>query len=261
MLLFFFMNPLAKKYYETGGFQEVLFLSEKTFDWETLSFKVPELPRSWYELAYVPLKARIEFLSNLWGDHFTYHPIASAAISHFFSSLDDVEIALIKNESLYSVEMVYSMKDNCSFFRGFPPVTEQDIRIFQMETNPDLPKDYCSFFLLHNGFGKLSEMGLLQMSEIPSANEKVTTLLQNQSNREGRLIDPKTLIPFFETMGSFQCFFSDWYPNSEMGNVFLSGINYTVSDTTNSGMWEEECAFPTFLEWLSRYLRGMNISH
>ncbi len=258
------MNPLSKQYYERGGkspFQEVIFLSdEKDLDWNTLSEKVPELPRSWFELARVDSKDRIEFISNLWMDSLSFQPLASRAISSFFSSLDDIAILVVKSDFLYSAEMVYSLSDNRSFFRGLPPATEQDVRMFKAEIKGNLPADYFSFFRLHNGFGKLSEMGLLPMEEVPKAMQAVREILEHQSNSEERLINPESLTPFFENMGSFQCFFSDWYPNSEMGNVFLSGINYTVSDTTNRGAWEEECAFASFIEWLSKYIEGMNIS-
>lgn len=258
------MNPLSKQYYQVGGkspFQEVLFLSDaKDLEWSALSEKVPELPRSWFELARISSKDRIEFVSNRWMDSLSFQPGASRGITRFFLNLDEIDVVVVKSDFLYSVEMVYSLSDNRSFFRGFPPLTEQDIRIFKAEINAHLPTDYFSFFRLHNGFGKLSEMGILPIDEIPKAIQTVREILECQTNAQNYLINPEMLIPFFENLGSFQCFFSDWYPNSEMGNVFLSGIDYTVSDTTSREAWEEECAFATFIEWLSKYLEGINIS-
>ena len=255
------MNPLARQHYETGGFSEVLFLCEKKdIAWNRISEKAPELPRAWFELSQISSKARIDFVLDQWMNKLSFHPKATPAIEAFFSSLEDIEIVVVTRNFVTTVEMVYSLKDNCSFFRGFAPLNEQDIRIFKMEVHPNLPSDYFSFFLLHNGFGKLGDRGILSMDEIQQAQEEVQILLEKQVSLEGRLIRKEMLIPFFENMGSFQCFFSDWYPNSEMGNVFLSGINYTVSDTTNPDEWELECAFATFLDWLWRYLKGMNIS-
>jgi hypothetical protein len=75
-------------------------------------------------------------------------------------------------------------------------------------------------------------------------------------------VDPGTLVPFYESSGlnSFQCFYADWYPGSEMGNLYFSGLDYTVSDLTRQSAWEENGAFPTFLEWLASYLEGMEIA-
>ena len=41
-----------------------------------------------------------------------------------------------------------------------------------------------------------------------------------------------------------------------MGNVYLSGIDYTLSDVSDKKAWAENLAFPTFSEWLAYYLRG-----
>ena len=98
-----------------------------------------------------------------------------------------------------------------------------------------------------------------------SARQSVREILSYASQEvvwEGRMIDPENLIPFYEDYGlnSFQCFFADWYPNSEMGNVYLSGINYTISDTSDRRNWSEVKAFPHFLGWLVDYLEGMGAS-
>ena len=129
----------------------------------------------------------------------------------------------------------------------------------------DSPYDFLSFTRLHNGFGKLSEPGILRIEEIESAREEVRRVLTNGDKLitwKGHIIDPESLIPFYEDYGlnSYQCFFSDWYPNSEMGNVYLSGINYTVSDTIDRNSWVEQLAFTSFLEWLTVFLEGMNVS-
>jgi hypothetical protein len=264
------VNLLAQKFYEVGGdlgIQEVIFLNDrKDLSWEEISEKVPDLPRGWFELSRVSPEERIEFVSGLWLDRLPFHPKVHPFLANFFSRLDDIAIVIVKQGIDLQPEMVYSLGDNSSFFRGLPPATEEDVRQFRSEIEVMLPYDYLAFLRLHNGFGKLSETGLIRMEEIPNMRRRMKSVLQSQDKviqRKGQVIDPDALIPFYEDYGlnSFQCFFADWYPGSEMGNVYLSGINYTVSDVIDRQNWVEQLAFPCFLEWLVYYLEGMSISN
>ncbi|HSX12878.1 MAG TPA: SMI1/KNR4 family protein [Chlamydiales bacterium] len=263
------MNPLAKKYYEIGGdsnIQEVLFLcEEKNLDWSTILEKNPDIPRGWFELSRITPEERIEFVSDSWANRLPFHPIAERAFSHFFSRLDDIAIVIVKRNADVFAEMVYSFADNRSFFRGLPPAVEEDVRMFKSEIGARVPFDYQSFLRLHNGFGKLSEIEIIPMEEVFAAREIVRKLVDDPAHAidwQNHGVDPDSLIPFFEDFGlnSFQCFFSDWYPYSDMGNVYLSGIHYTLSDTSDRSRWQEQLAFPNFLEWLAYYLEGMNVS-
>jgi hypothetical protein len=262
------MNDLAKKFYVKGGdaqLEEVIFLSEnRSLSWEQISEKVFDLPRSWFELSRVSKEERIEFVCDSWLDRLPFNPKAHPFFFQFFSRLDDVAIVIIKKEGEFSSEMLYSLADNSTFFRGFPPAIDQDINTFKTEVGLGLPRDYLAFLKLHNGFGRLSELGLLNMEDVLGARHRVRSMLLFNANKEIRwdqhLIDPEALIPFYEDFGldSFQCFFSDWYPNNEMGNVYLSGINYAISDVTDRKLWTQQLAFTSFLEWLVYYLEGMN---
>ncbi len=265
----FSVNFLAQKFYGVGGdfgIQEVVILNESPhLKWETLSEKVPELPRGWFELSRVLPEERIEFVTDAWLARLPFHPKVYPSFLHFFSQIVDISVVVFKRELEYQVEMVYSLKEDRSFFRGLPPATEEDIRCFKQEVSQSLPSDYLSFLRLHNGFGKLSEMGLLSIEEIPFAKEEVADILLSRKKEisiEGKEIDPDTLIPFYEEFGmnSFQCFFSEWYPTWEMGNVYLSGLNETISNVMRRNRWMEEKAFPSFLEWLAVYIEGMNNS-
>lgn len=264
------MNSLAKKFYEIGGesnVQEVLILNGSThFQWNEISEKVPDLPRSWFELSRVSPEERLEFVCDLWLDRLPFRPATNASFLDFFFRLDDVSILIVRRDLDFLPEMVYSLADNSSFFRGLPPATEEDVRHFKNEISSSLPSDYLSFLRVHNGFGKLAEPGILRMEDIPYAREQVQKLFLSRDKIirwKGHSVNPDALIPFYEDYGlnSFQCFFSDWYPGSEMGNVYLSGINYTISDTTNRSFWGEQLAFPGFMEWLADYLEGMSVSN
>jgi len=266
------MNSLVREFFKVGNgeaphFQEVIFLSETKLSWEEISKRAPDLPRGWFELSYLPTEDRIEFTRDFWLDRLSFNPAAYPLFLEFFDRLDDVGVVLSRtreDEPLAS-EIVYSLKESGSFFRGQPPAEERELQELKREIPLTFPRDYLRFFKIHNGFGKLSEMGLLKVEDIVEAKERVAELLLKTTHSvrsNGKLVDPSALLPFYEAIGlsSYQCFYADWYPGSEMGNVYLSGIDYTISDTTEKKAWAENLAFATFSEWLAYYLQGMNVS-
>lgn len=259
------MNSLVDQFFSGNReslFQEVRFLSqEPNAKWEEVARVAFDLPPSWFELSRISPRDRIEFTRDFWLDRIPYHPKAHPALFDFFENLDDVGVVLTRrmNDEPMDAELVYSLKDGSSFFRGKPPASEGEAQELKHALEVALPKDYLSFLRIHNGFGKLSEMGLLESTEILDAKKKVFDLLLKAEKRMHA--DPGSLIPFYETLGlaSFQSFYTDWYPGSEMGNVYVSGIDYTISDVSNKKLWTENLAFPTFSEWLIYYLQGMNL--
>ena len=264
------MNSLVRQFFsgsKDNPFREVRFLSEENNgSWEEISKIAFNLPRGWYELSRVSEQDRVEFTRDFWLDRLPYHPSAHPAFFEFFEQLDDVVVVLTRRveDEPMDGELIYSLADNSSFFRGRPPCTEADIQELQREIDVNLPRDFLSFLKIHNGFGKLSEMGLLESEEMGSARRRVIEMFLKTAKRvrSGDVdVDPGALYPFYEVCGlsSFQCFFSDWYPGSEMGNVYLSGVDYTISDVSHKKSWVENLAFPTFSEWLSYYLQGMNL--
>lgn len=264
------MNSLVRSFFagkEEVAFKEVLFLSEEPdAKWEEIAKKTLDLPRSWFELSRVSVRDRIDFTRDFWLDRMPYHPSAHPAFFEFFEQLDDVAVVLtrLREDDPVVPELVYSLADNSSFFRGRPPCKEEAVHDLRSEIEASLPRDYLSFLRIHNGFGKLSEMGLLEIEEIAHGRRRVMDLLIQTDKRVksgGVDVDPGALIPFYEALGlsSFQCFYTDWYPSSEMGNVYLSGIDYTLSDVSDKRAWIENFAFPTFSEWLAYYLQGMNL--
>lgn len=250
------VNSLIEQFYSTGAFKEVI--PVENLDWEEASKRAPMLPRGWYELSRVSAQDRVEFTRDFWLDRLPYHPSAHPQIYEFFDRLDDVCVMLTrtKDEEM-KAELVYSFADNSSFFRGKEPAKEDDLEDLKAELGVNLPKDFLSFARIHNGFGKLSDIGVMPIEEMAAAKRRVMELVLRAP--EPMKVDAGTLIPFYEAFG-FQCFYADWYPGTEMGNVYLSGIDYTISDVTEKVEWMENLAFPTFIEWLNTYLQGMNIS-
>ncbi len=264
------MNPLSRQFFTVSKdtpFSSVRILSEEPkSSWEEVNRIAFDIPRGWYELSRVSPRDRVEFVRDFWLDRLPYHPSAHPAFFEFFERLDDIAVVLvgrIKEEPM-DAELVYSLADNSSFFRGKPPASDGEIHEFKSEINVNLPRDFLSFLNIHNGFGKLSEMGLLELQDIPDLKRRIIDMILKSDKRvkSGESdVDPGALIPFFEALGlsSFQCFYTDWYPGSEMGNVYFSGIDYTISDVSQKKAWMENLAFPTYSEWLSLYLQGMNL--
>ncbi len=264
------MNPLVQSFFagkEDAAFKEVVFLSDETaIQWEEAVKIAPDLPRGWYELSRISARDRIDFTRDFWLDRMPYHPSAHPVFFEFFEELDDVGVVLQRRDGavVFSAELVYSFADNSTFFRGQPPCHENTLVELKREISENLPRDFLAFARIHDGFGKLSEMGLLEIEEISHARRRVMDLLLRAQKRvkSGTVdVDPSSLIPFYESLGlsSFQCFYTDWYPGSEMGNVYLSGVDYTLSNVSDKKAWIENLAFPTFSEWLSYYLQGMNL--
>ena len=261
------MNRLVQEFYQAQGktrsespFVAVLALAECQKSWAELQKLSPSLPRGYFELSRLSAEDRISFTRDFWLNLLPYHPRSHAKLLDFFAELDDVGpfLCQVKKGGEWKAEMVYSLRGDRSFFRGRPPCNSKGIEELIQEMNHSLPRDYLSFFRIHNGFGKLSEWGLLSVDEILDKKRELEALLVKTDRFR---VDPSSLIPFYESPlgASWQCFYADWYPGSEMGNVYLSGIDYTISDYTDRKEWADQFAFPTFLEWLTTFLEGRSI--
>lgn len=261
------MNSLVRQYFSEGNnFDKIIFLNDcSSMSWNELSKITPACPRGWFELSRISVENRIHFTYDFWVDQLPFNAHAGPILSCFFEKLDDVDVVLnLKNDS-WSAELVYSLNDNSSFFRGLPGATQSNLDEIKTNFSLSLPKDYLSFMKIHNGFGQLSEMGLLKIEELSTAKRRLTEMILKTDQlvkSDSVTVDPSALFPFYEVYGlsSFQCFYADWYPTNQMGNVYFSGIDYTVSDVKLEGALSENLAFPTFLEWFVYYLEGMNLS-
>jgi hypothetical protein len=265
------MNSQIRDFFRVDGshdphFKEVRFLSEEPdLCWEDI--EGTGLSRGWFELSRVSMEDRVEFSREFWLSRFSFHPTATKILVEFFDKLDDVAVLVCRqtDEEPWSAELVYSLGDNSCFFRGRPPADEEEIDWAKKQFTQELPHDYWTFFHLHNGFGKLTELGLLPLEDLEDARARLISacLKDDKTLRMGEAwLDPHSLFPFYEEygVGSFQCFNAEWYPGSEMGNVYFSGIETTISDISDRKTWIENLAYPTFLEWLTAFLEGMNRS-
>lgn len=251
-----------------GHFHRVIALHDDPLvEWQQASELAPRLCRGWYELAQLPAQDRIDFTRDFWIAKLPYCPHLSEFLFKFFASLDDVGVFLTqqKYEDPFQAHLVYSLADNSGFFHGECPATDAEIINLQKEfPNYILPADYLAFLQIHNGFAKLTDTGI-----IPSANMKEgyevfqKILAEGQdpiSAADGAFVNPASLIPFYESFGMpfFQCFWGDWYPDQEMGNVYYSVPSRKISTCKKKGDCDETMAFENFADWLMFYLEKID---
>lgn len=250
-----------------GHFVDVIPMHENSdLSWAEVIAKVPKIPKGWFELSRISSKDRVEFTCDHWCDTLPTNPNAVRSIQHFFESLDDIGIFIVrrKEEKPYEVQMVYSLKDNGGFYRGALPADERAIAMLQKAFDKYLlPADYLAFLRLHDGFWKTTDStGIIFSKNVPMKYEEFQEMLAKLpvlTTTIGEVINPTSLIPFYESFGMpyYQCFWGDWYPEQEMGNVYYSSETKTISNI-KSGDPAETMAFPTFVDWLAFYLERID---
>ena len=262
------MNKHVLHYFQAaaqgGRFWHVLALHQEQLPFEQASHLAPDLPRGWYELAGLDKEARIEFVRGFWEATLPYIPHVDASISRFFSRLDEVGIFLTqdKEDGPYRPQMALSLVEGMGFFHGGPPASQNKRAQLRAQfVKQALPADYLAFLRIHDGFGKVTDTGIYPAQDLGKCAKNFDSCCKDRDPLPHWLhaeqeVDPNDLIPFYQSFGmdSFQCFYADWYPEQEMGNLYYSGIDHTLSDYTNHNRLVENLAFPTFLDWLAFYL-------
>lgn len=250
-----------------GHFHQVIALhEERDLDWVEASTISPQLPKGWFELSHLSSRDRIDFVHEFWVAKLPYHPNLKNALFKFFTSLDDIGIFLtqVRNEEPFQPQMIYSLGEDSGFFKGEPFATEEATTHLQREfMDYILPGDYLSFLQIHNGFAKLTDTGILKSTEMKLNYLAFQDSLDNKYpilKPDGMVVNPKTLIPFYKSFGMpfFQCFWGEWYPENEMGNVYYSGVTNTISDCTKADCHVETMAFETFTDWFIFYLEKID---
>lgn len=246
-----------------GHFHRVLPLHDgPDVSWNEIHPMVPTLPRGWFELAQLPESDRIEFVCDFWLSTLPFQPRFTDFIGNFFRSLDGIGVYVTQQTFAdpYEAHLVYSLSGDSGFFRGSPPITsKEEESLTKLFSHVTLPEDYLAFLRVHNGFFKYTDTGIIPSSDLPSSVQRFRQILTAAGTLlgpKGKPVDPFTLVPFYESFGfpCYQCFWEDWYPDQEMGNVYYCGLTHTLSDYKGVEASPEHMAFPTFLEWLMFYM-------
>lgn len=265
------MDYHFKEYYRESSegtpqssFHSVIALHDSpAISWTSISQKVPELTRGWYELSHLSTRDRIEFTRDFWLSKLPYRQGLDDFLFQFFDSLDDIGIFITQKKFAdpYEVELIYSIKNNSGFFKGGLPISDKNLTELQNYfSDITFPKDYLAFLQIHNGFSKATDStGIISSIHLPGSYLNFQDLIQQHDpilTSKNTNVDPKKLIPFYESFGMpfFQCFWAEWYPEDEMGNVYYSGEARTISDIYADTGSVGTMAFPTFVDWLMFYL-------
>lgn len=233
--------------------------------WDEISIQIPTLPRAWFELARLAVEDRIEFTRAFW---LSQLPFVSATYTEsfesFFDQIETIEIyaTQLEPDHPFEVHMVYALEHDSGFFQGCPGATEEELTTLQRQFTPiTFPSDYLAFLRIHNGFSKYTDTGLIKTKEMPRLYRHFQELLRDEElvRPDGMTIAPTSLIPFYESFGlhCYQCYYADWYVAGEMGTVYFSEHDRTISNFLDTSRLEENLAFPTFLGWLVFYVEDI----
>ncbi len=240
---------------------------EPDFSWEEVEKKVGPYARGWSELARLSPEDRIGFTSDFWASQLPYHPKLEKFLERFFSNIDDIGVFITqknKNDP-YNITMVYNIKGDKGFYRGGLPATEDDCLNLQGQfADHILPEDYFSFARIHNGFCKATDVtGIIRLDRVREVYESFQQRLcqgDGVKTSSGKEVDPQTLLPFYESFGMpyFQCFWNEWHPEQEMGNVYCSLTEMMISDPKEGEGGVENLAFKTYIDWVMFYLEQID---
>lgn len=263
---YFFGNGEGSE--SAGHFHQVINLNGTNHgDWETLHKQIPTLPKGWFELSKLSIDDRIDFVRGFWTAQLPYKPHVHAFLDDFFNKLLTIEVYLTQQlfDGPFESQMVYSLREGGTFYRGGPSASEKQLEELEQQfANFQLPEDFIAFLKIHNGFAKGTDTGLILCEKMEEIYYAFQDLLEQEGplkKANGEVINPHQLIPFYQSFGlqSFQCFFNDWYPEQEMGNLYYSAAENSLSDYSDPLSWADNQAFPTFLDWLVFYLETFEV--
>lgn len=246
-----------------GSFHRVIALHEAPdMSWREICRLVSGLPKGWHELVDLSSQDRIDLLRDFWLTQLPFCPHIVERLDPFFKKVDDIGVFLVQKrfDDPWRAEIVYSLKQNGGFFRGNPPASEDQLYNLQkLFPTTMLPEDYVAFMRIHNGFSKATDTGITPVERMGDHFQSFQDSFESEDSvftTKGIPVNPRSLIPFYESFGMpyYQCFWSEWYPESEMGNVYYSGLTNQISSVDGADPNSDQMAFNTFTDWLFFYL-------
>lgn len=235
---------------------DVMLLTQEKFSTlEKAHEKIPRLTKGWYELSKLEPVIRFEFLRDYWINALNpIPPTFLPQIDRFFARVKDTEILAVKG----AVYIAYI--EEKTVFLGGAPLTHEETEEMKRQLDFPIPWFFQKFYRIHNGFFKLGDTGIFSAGVLVEEAKRFKTI--ESPLMMGNLeIYPEALLPFYRSFGLdvFQCFYKDWYPDEEVGNVLVSLREQTVSDYRSREKGRDALAFPAFLEWLNFYLEDIDI--
>jgi len=260
---------MTEHYGANEHFHKVIALQERPdLAWEQIRAQVPLLPRGWFELSRLGQEDRVDFTRDFWLTTLPFSAEQGTRLEErmldFFELVEDVGIFLTQTmENLpFDVHMIYTIQDDVGFFHGAPPASEQAREtLIRQFGSVEFPEDYLAFLGIHDGFSKMADSGLIRLRDMARTYQRFQQLLSQEVivTPEGEVVHPGSLIPFYEAYGlhCYQCFFTEWFTDREMGNVFFSQSEKLMSNYLDEESLENNGAFASFLHWLVHYIEDL----
>ncbi len=240
---------------------------ERDINWDEIVSKIPHMPRGWFELSQLSAEDRVEFTRAFWFSKLPFDGLAGRLqerLEAFFEEVENVEVYATQTEANqpFDVHMIYTLKDSMGFFQGAPAAHRENIENLQKQfPTVTLPPDYIAFLEIHDGFSKYTDTGVIKSRDMPQIYRRFQQILKDEVliRPDSQIIKPESLFPFYESFGlhCYQCFYADWYVENEMGNVYFSEHDRTISNFLDTARLEENLAFSTFIAWLLFYLEDI----
>jgi len=245
------------EFYKNQNYFQVSALKEhKAKSLEECQHIAPLLSEGWWEFAQLTDQLQREFLREFWIHALPYVPHIYRMIDDFFARVQKITIYLVqeKQGEAFKPLMVYQFESE--YYAGGPPLCPREVSHFKQLISFPLPQDYLLFFQIHDGFAKGKEKGvfpLATLNEVYGRFQQEVSLLSEKLKIESQVVDPQDLLPFYSPAAkeTYQCFYKDWYPDGEVGNICAFLEEQRLS-TLKQG---ETSAFVSFLDWLSFYLQ------
>lgn len=229
--------------------------AEKEMSWEKARAFAPSLPKGWWEFSKLEEGVKLEFMRDFWFNALPYLPHIYHFLDGFFAKVKELGVYLAqKNEGgPFTVFLSYSLQGR--FFLGNPPLLEKEIERVKRKTAFPLPRDFLNFLRVHNGFTKGEDKGVFSTFDLSEEEKFFRQRLEGipEGISLGEEIVPhKKLFPFYKSfaLDIYQCFYKDWYPDGEVGNVRCLLSEKMILSSKE----EKTVAFPSFLDWLIFYL-------
>lgn len=232
-----------------GGSTAVFYHEAPGLSWEAAKKECPRLSKGWFELSKLEKSIRLEFIRDYWINALPYFPHVYAFLDRFFSKVDEIGIISVKKKPY----LYYDLRKTC--FIGGAPHNDEAISAFKDEYQFPFPEDFLQFFRVHNGFTKGLDTGVFPIESLADEAEKVRSLAHNITS-PSEIIKADGLFPFYRSFNLevYQCFYSYWYVDGQVGNVLCSLKEGTISNFRTRNKGKDYLAFPSFLDWLIFYL-------
>ena len=229
---------------------------QKEMTWDEAHERAPSFPKGWWEFSKLSKGIKREFIRDFWFNALPYLPHIYQFLDSFFAKVKEIGVYLAQDskQEIFEPLLCYQLENQ--IFWGRPPLLEKERQTFKNKVQFPFPEDFLDFLCIHNGFSKGEETGIFSTHAMCKEDSVFRERLEQISKKiqlEGEEVDPQLLFPFYcsSCLDVYQCFYKDWYPDGEVGNVLCS----LSKETLPSWNREETLTFSDLFRLVNFLLR------